>query len=314
MKKRTLGRTGLQVTELALGTWGLSGDGYGAVRTEDAEAVVTRALEAGIELFDTSDAYGKGEMEKLLGRLVPKDKGALIITKIGTDRDSTPPKKRFDTTFVRESFERCQERLQRDELDVVLLHNPSKKAMEAGEALELLIELKKRKLVKAVGVSAGSVEVARLAIQHGADVLELAYNVFQQKDLHELSGEIEISDLGILARSVLAHGLLAGHWSADVEFHAPDHRAERWSPQDLKTRIGQLDALRPLVGGAVASLRSAALRFVLSNMIVSSAVLGPRSVAQLDQLVKEGGFGPPYLKDTALAELSVRLKHAGIEA
>ena len=91
---------------------------------------------------------------------------------------------------------------------------------------------------------------------------------------------------------MLAHGLLAGQWSGDREFYPGDHRADRWTPAELGLRIGQLDALRPLVSGPVLSLRAAALRFVLANQLVTSAVLGPRSVAQLEQLVREAGDGP----------------------
>jgi aryl-alcohol dehydrogenase-like predicted oxidoreductase len=175
-------------------------------------------------------------------------------------------------------------------------------------------------------VSAGSVEVARSAIMAGAEVIELAYNVFIARDLHELAADLAESSAGVLARSVLAHGLLAGQWSAEREFYEGDHRMDRWTRDELKRRLAQLDTLRPLVSppsastsqssaapaASVPSLRAAALRFVLSNQLVSSAVLGPRSVAQLEQLTRDAGAGPPYLRDTALADLSARLRAAGL--
>ena len=161
-------------------------------------------------------------------------------------------------------------------------------------------------------MSAGDAAVARLAIEQGAEVVELAYNVFCAADLHEISGAVAEGGVAVLARSVLAHGLLAGQWSPEREFYPGDHRADRWTPIELRQRLGQLDAIRPVVSGGVLSLRAAALRFVLVNQLVTSAVLGPRSVAQLDQLVREAGEGPPYLRDTALAELSARLRAAGV--
>ncbi|HEY4116818.1 MAG TPA: aldo/keto reductase, partial [Byssovorax sp.] len=145
-----------------------------------------------------------------------------------------------------------------------------------------------------------------------AEVLELAYNVFVAADLHELSADIADAGAGVLARSVLAHGLLAGHWSGEREFEPGDHRRARWTPRELAARVKQLDALRPLVTGNVLTLRAAALRFVLANDVVSSAVLGPRTVTQLDQLTREAGAGPPYLTDTALAELASRLSTMGV--
>ncbi len=311
MRKRPLGKTGIEVSELSLGTWGLSGDGYGPVAEAEIDRVIDRALALGVDLFETADVYGKGTMEHRLGKRLPKE-GACVVTKIGTDLDAVPPRKRFDLDFLRPAFEHSRHRLGRDRLDVVLLHNPSMSAMRQDEPFDFLAELKRLDAIRAWGVSAGSAEVARAAIARDADVIEIAYNVFCAADLHELAGEASGAQVGVLARSVLAHGLLAGQWSADREFYPGDHRLLRWTAADLKLRVGQLDALRPLVTGNVVSLRAAALRFVLSNQLVSTAVLGPRSVAQLEQLVREAGSGPPYLRDTALAELSARLRAAGV--
>jgi aryl-alcohol dehydrogenase-like predicted oxidoreductase len=294
-----------------LGTFGLSGDGYGPVTEAEVDRVITRALTLKIDLFDTADVYGRGAMEKRLGKLVPTET-AVIVTKIGTDLDATPPRKRFDVGYLRAAFERCQERLGRDKLDIVLLHNPTMLAMSKSEPFDFLKELKRLGALRAWGVSAGGVEVARSAIQRGAEVIEIAYNLFVAADLHLLASEVVESGVGVLSRSVLAHGLLTGHWSAEREFYPGDHRAERWTASELKQRISQLDALRPAVTGSAPTLRAAALRFVLSNQIVSSAILGPRSVAQLDQLVREGCVSPPYLRDTVLAELSARLKSVGV--
>lgn len=298
------------MSELALGTWGLSGDGYGPVAESEIDRVIARAVELGVTLFDTADVYGGGTMEKRLGAGVPSY--ARIVTKLGTDLSTTPPRKRFDAVYVREAFERSQERLGCDRIEVVLLHNPSSSALATGEAVGVLKELKEAGRLRAWGVAAGSAEVARAGLEQGAGVLELAYNAFCAKDLHSITDRLMTHGVAVLARSVLAHGLLTGHWSAEREFNAGDHRAERWTRAELKHRLEQLDTLRPLVTGSVTSLRAAALRFVLSNELVTSAVLGPRSVAQLDQLVREAGSGPPYLRDTALAELASRLRSAGL--
>jgi len=280
------------------------------VAPAEVDRVIERALMLGIDIFDTADIYGRGAMETKLGKLVPRDRG-VIVTKIGTDLDAQPPQKRFEMGFLRESFERSRERLGHDRLDVVLLHNPTMLAMGKPDAFDFLKELKRRGMLRAWGVSAGSTEVARSAIEHDADVIEIAYNVFAAADLHLVAGEIAQSGVGVLARSVLSHGLLTGHWSAEREFNTGDHRRDRWTASELSMRISQLDALRPMVTGPILSLRAAALRFVLSNQLITAAILGPRSVAQLDQLAREAG-DPPYLRDTALAELSARLKGVGV--
>ncbi|HVY46785.1 MAG TPA: aldo/keto reductase, partial [Minicystis sp.] len=179
MRSRLLGRTGLTVSELALGTWGLSGDGYGPIPEGEADRVIDRALERGVTLFDTADVYGRGEMEAKLAARLPEGT-TVLVTKIGTDRDAEPPRKCFDPTFLRIAFERCQERQKRDQLDVVLLHNPSMSTLDASQATNFMTELKKRGLVRAWGIAAGRADVAREAIHQGADVVEIAYNVLAQ--------------------------------------------------------------------------------------------------------------------------------------
>lgn len=311
MRTRPLGQTGIDVSELSLGTWGLSGDAYGAVMEAEVDRTIDRALACGITLFDTADVYGRGAMEKKLGERLPPE-GVYVVTKLGTDLDATPPLKRFTAGYLRDAFERSRERLKRSKGLIVLLHNPTMVAMSTAEPFDTMRELKENKLIEAWGVSVGSVEVARASIAQGAAVIELAYNIYIARDLHDLAADLSESGAGVLARSVLAHGLLAGHWSAEREFYPGDHRAERWTREELRKRLSQLDALRPLVTAPVSTLRAAALRFVLSNQLVTSAVLGPRSSAQLDQLVREAGTEPPYLRDTALAELSSRLRNMGL--
>jgi aryl-alcohol dehydrogenase-like predicted oxidoreductase len=114
---------------------------------------------------------------------------------------------------------------------------------------------------------------------------------------------------------VLAHGLLCGQWPHDKDFASNDHRSERWTSDDLKRRINQLNALRPCVNGTtVTSLRAAAVRFALSSDVVSSAVLGPRSAIQLDQLLRDAGKEPPYLTQEALDALFIRLDNVKVSA
>ena len=297
------------MSELGLGTWGLSGDGYGPVLESEMERVIDRAVEVGITLFDTADVYGEGQMEKLLGKRLPQGKTA-VVTKIGTNLKEG--QKIFKSSFLYYAFDRSEERLQRSPIDVVLLHNPSVYTLKQDEWLEAIDLLKSRGQMKAWGVSCGSLAVAEKAIERGAEVLELAYNCFFFADVAALGEKMREKGVGLLARSVLAHGLLAGHWSPEREFYPPDHRADRWNPEDLRKRVEHLDALRGCVGGAIPNMRALALRFVLENDNVSSAILGPRSKAQLDQLVREAGRMPPYLPAATMTKLTGALGARGI--
>jgi aryl-alcohol dehydrogenase-like predicted oxidoreductase len=150
-------------------------------------------------------------------------------------------------------------------------------------------------------------------LRRGAEVVQLAYNLLHASDLHRLAGEVIVSGAGVLARSTLAYGLLAGTWTGGTEFASGDHRAERWTKPELGKRVDQLAAFRFLVRGDVTTLRSAAVRFVLSNTIVSSAVLGPRSVEQLEDIVREVGMGPVYLSDDDLMRIPRAAQAVGVD-
>jgi aryl-alcohol dehydrogenase-like predicted oxidoreductase len=297
------------VSQLSLGTWGLSGDGYGPVNEAVQDEVIHRARAYGITLYETADVYGRGAMERRLGKIFGADPSVTIATKIGTDLSSMPQRKRFDAAYLREACERSSERLARPKIDVLLLHNPAEQTLAQDEVSGALGELKKEGKLGAWGVSAGSASVARAALERGAEVLELAYNCFAMSDLDSLA--LSAGKVPVLARSVLAYGLLCGQWSETRIFAAGDHRAERWTHEQLRGRLKQLSALSSILGGEVSSLRAAALRFVLSNPLVSSAVIGPRNRVQLDQLVREAGQGPEYLPPSTLSRLKDQLVRVG---
>ena len=311
MRKRPLGKTGLFVSEMGLGTWGLAGESYGPVDEKDAEAVVGRCLDMGIELFDTADSYGGGRMEALLGRVLAGKRDVVVVTKGGTDRTTDPPRKRFDADYLKEAVARSRKRLAR-RIDLYLLHNPSLDALGAGDCVRAMEELKKNGDVAHWGVSAGSDEIARLAIDRGAEVIEIAYNLMQCVDLHRVAGDVMVNGTGVLARSVLDYGLLAGAWPKDREFPEGDHRASRWTKVELERRVEQVEAMRFLVKDDIRTMRAAAVRFVLANTIVSSAILGPRTVEQAEQLVREAGGALRYMPDEALAALPRKLSKVGV--
>jgi len=314
MRRRDLGGTDLRPTELALGTWGLCGDGYGPVPEAEQDRVIERALTLGIRCFETAASYAGGAMERRLGRLLAGVPEACVVTKLGTDREGSPPRKRFEADYLARAFDESAERLGRSTLDVVLLHHPALATVERGEATGTLTGLQQGGRVRCWGVSAGSAEIARAALARGASVVSIALNAFNSAVARALEDDLAAARAGLLAHSPLAYGLLAGLWGADRVFPTGDHRAERWTPEELRLRFRQLDALRPLVRGEVATLRGAALRWVLAQPAVTSVVLGPRSVGQLDQLVREAGRGPPYLEPAQLTALAARLRDVGVDA
>jgi aryl-alcohol dehydrogenase-like predicted oxidoreductase len=296
------------VSELTLGTWGLCGDAYGPVSEDEQERIILRARILGITGFETADVYAEGAMESRLGKLLGSDLEAVLITKVGTDCTSQPPRKRFDPHWLRERIDASATRLKRSAIDLVLLHNPSVQTLQRGEATGLMRDLCAGGLLRSWGVSAGSAEVAEAALNEQSPVLQLAFNCLWAADFNRVAERVREAKTCVLARSVLAHGLLCGLWPSDKLFPQTDHRAQRWTSDELKRRLRQLDALRPLLRDGVSSLRCASLRWVLCHPEIATAVIGPRSSQQLDQLVRDVGSGPPYLPEEMLSQLEMRLK------
>ncbi len=299
------------MSELTLGTWGLSGDAYGPVSEQEQEGVILRARALGVVCFETADVYAAGTVETRLGSLLNADPEVLFVTKVGTDCASQPPRKRFDTAWLRERVAASATRLKRGKIDLVLLHNPSVQALRDGEAVGTLRELCDSGLIRSWGVSAGSAEVAVAALDEKAPAVQLAFNCLWVSDFNRVKERLRETKTCVLARSVLAHGLLCGFWPGNKTFPVTDHRSQRWTSDELKRRLHQLDALRPLVRDNITSLRSAAIRWVLQHTEVSTAVIGPRTVQQLDQLVRDIGKGPPYLPEDSLTGLETRLQDLG---
>jgi aryl-alcohol dehydrogenase-like predicted oxidoreductase len=306
MQTRTLGSTGLTVSAIGLGTWQLSGDAHGAPPPGsqadvdlgiEADKTIARARALGVTLFEVSDTYGVSEgvgraphetMERRLGRLLEGDADAVIVARGGNDLAANPPRKRFDRDFLRISAARTAERLRRAP-DVYLLDHPQLSTVQSGEAIGALEELAKEGVIRRWGVACGDGDVAQAALDARAFVIEVAYNALRSRELHSLSADIRSQGVGVLARSTLAYGLLCGTWSPDRAFPEGDHRRERWSRAELTERLRQVAAFRPFVKDDIHTLRAFALRFVLSNGIVSAAVVGARTQTQLEQTVRAIG-------------------------
>jgi aryl-alcohol dehydrogenase-like predicted oxidoreductase len=222
MRLRTLGKTGIEIPELCLGTWGLSGDGYGHVDEADQNTVIERALALGVTAFDTSDSYARGEMETRLGRLLEPHAEAIVLTKIGTDRSVTQPVKRFDAEYLESAAQKSRERLKR-KIDVLLLHNPSSVALEKPHVAEALARLVEQGVAKAWGVSIGNAEVGKAAIERGAQVLELAYSAFHPQDLAGRAGASQ-REAGRARRAVGAFARTLV-WPMAEHQAIPDHRS-----------------------------------------------------------------------------------------
>jgi aryl-alcohol dehydrogenase-like predicted oxidoreductase len=313
-----LGRTAIQVSEIGLGCWSLSGEGYGPVPREQARATLDAALDAGCSVIELASCYGKKgeEIDALVGEAIAsrERESVKVILRIGVDRESEPARKRFDRGSLQRMLEASLSRMKLSSVDVVLLHNPLASTLERSfDALDALASLRERGLALAMGASVGSIDAARAALKQSIDVIELPYNVLAPRLLHALTPELARVGVGVIARSPLAYGALAGTWTADRPFADDDHRALRWAPEDIARRMRQREVLRPFVKDPVKDLREAALRYVLANPNVHCAVVGARTPEMATQNAAAADT-LPYLDPAIFSTLGARLEEEGIQS
>jgi aryl-alcohol dehydrogenase-like predicted oxidoreductase len=280
MKYRKLGGTGILVSEVGFGAWGIGGRTAGATSygdTDDAESLraLARALDLGITFFDTSSAYGSGHSEVLIGRAVAGRRNkAVIATKAGYDDWTKPPD--FSPGAVRRSTELSLKRLGTDYLDVLQLHNPPSEVLSRDETRQVLAALLDEGKIRSWGVSAknpaGAAEALRVA---GAPIVQANFNMMDVRVVTEgLLDEVARQGAAFIARTPLCFGFLTGTIDRSTVFADGDHRAA-WSRAQLDNWIdGASDLISAVsaVPGREAVL--SALRFCLSFACVSSVIPG----------------------------------------
>lgn len=300
--------------EIGLGTWGISGDGYGPVDEPTARATLDAALDEGCSLIETCDAYAEGNVERWIGAAVKargRDK-VVISTRIGIDRGAAPPIKRFTPKYLRAATEASLRRLMVETVDCLVLHNPTISTLTLGEAWDAMKSLKSEGKARAIGVSVSTIAQGAAALDLDPDVMVLPYNLYFPNVLHGLAGRLGGGKVGVIVRSPLAYGLLGDGWSASRRFSDDDHRAYRWGPADIAARMRQREELRTIVRGDIATLRAAALRYVLSNGLVGCVVPGARTPEQ----ARENAHAAdtlPYLHPDDLASMGKLLSGIGID-
>lgn len=294
MHERNLGDTDLRLSEITLGTWGLSG-AYGPIVDSLIGSTIEAALDAGITTFDVAPLWG--DMEERLGELLgASEVETKVITRGGVRLEEGQLQRRYDADSLKADLERSQERLRRDTIDIWMLHDPPIEALEADSPFETAAALVEEGGVTHWGVSSAVPEIAEKALEAGAKAICVPHHIFAPDLVEDLREAIDGAGAGVLARSPLCHGLLTGRWTEYRRFAADDHRNDRWSPQSLAIRVRQVAALRFLVKEQVKSLTAAALRFALDAPPVTTAILGARRPAQvrgLDDLVGQ----PPYMEE-----------------
>jgi len=314
MYTRRFGDTDLNTSAIGFGTWALGSDWWGP--HEDPDLLVARALELGITFFDTSDVYGQGLNEELVGGALARAGVARekiqIATKFGyvTDRERTSHTESerphdFSPEHTRRALEDSLRRLRTDYVDLYQLHNPRMEALERDDLFEELEALRAEGKIRHYGVALGPKigwrdEGVRALCERRLTSLQTVYNLLEQEPGCEFLELAEQHGTGIIARVPTSSGLLEGHLSPDSTFEGNDHRRHRpreWLTEGL-AKVAQLEFLQR---DGQRTPTQAAMQFILAQPAIACIVHTVTTVAELEEWA--GSTDVPELDASELARL-----------
>ena len=293
MQYRTLGRTGWKVSAISFGCWAIGGS-WGSVKDDESLAALQRAVDLGVNFFDTADVYGDGRSERLMAQLKQQRKEEIIIaTKAGRALDPHVAEG-YNRVNLTRFVEQSLRNLNTQAIDLLQLHCPPTQVYYMPETFGVLDDLVKQGKLRYYGVSVEKVEEALKAIEFpNVQTVQIIYNIFRQRPAELFFRQAQARQVGILARVPLASGLLTGKLKPDSAFAADDHRAfnrhgesfdrgETFSGVDYATGLAAVEELRTLLP-AGQTLTQFALRWILMDEAVTCAIPGARRPAQAEE-------------------------------
>lgn len=297
MQYRTLGRTGIKVSEIGLGSWELGGSyflrdrssagtdpaGYTDVVEQEAVATVHWGLEHGLSFIDTAPIYGDGESERRVARaLVGRSEPVTVETKLCVYAEDGRYRRAFSRDVVLREFEKSQQRLGVDVIDIDLLHSPSREEFGNGESLDTLLELKQAGKVRWIGISS-SYDVAHTLelIETGhLDVLQIPLSLLRPEWVDVLAA-CRRNGTGVVVREPLFSGYLTGHLTEDTVFSRDDQRSV-WGRERHRENVRRAN-LFTFLATEGRTPAQAALKWILSFPDVSVVIAGSSNRTELEE-------------------------------
>jgi aryl-alcohol dehydrogenase-like predicted oxidoreductase len=285
MNYRILGKTGVEVSEVSLGTWQLGGKWGSEFDPKNAEHILKTAVDNGVNFFDTADVYSDGDSEKAIGRFLKKCKERIYVaTKCGR-RLSPHTNEAYTTKALRSFIEDSLKNLKVDAIDIIQLHCPPTEVYYRPEIFDFFEKLQKEGKILHLGVSVEKVEEAIKAIEYpNVTTVQIIYNMFRQRPAELFFNLARQKDVGIIIRVPLASGLLTGRYTARTFFKPGDHRnfnregkffdkGETFSGIDYKTGLKAVEKIKAIFNNPD-NLAPYALKWILMNKDIDCIIPG----------------------------------------
>ncbi|HEY2672066.1 MAG TPA: aldo/keto reductase [Rugosimonospora sp.] len=311
MQYRPLGRTGLSVSEIGFGAWGIGASGWIGADEDESVLALRRAIELGVNFIDTARGYG--ESERIVGRVVRESRGEQIhvATKVPPKNglwpapDGIDPMVAFPGSHIRASLETSLRASGLDAFDVLQFHVWSDEWVGRGDWLETVAALKQEGKIRFFGISnndhepANAVELVRSGL---VDTVQVIYNVFDQAPEEKLLPACAEYGVGVIVRVALDEGGLTGRITEDSTFPDGDFR-NRYFAGDRRAQVRRrVEAMVADLGIRPDEVAETALRFTLSSPVVSTVIAGMRTVRNVERNAAVGdGRGLSAQRRAALA-------------
>jgi myo-inositol catabolism protein IolS len=322
MELRPFGQTGLDVSAVGYGCWEIGG-GYGDIETAEFERAVGRALDLGINCFDTAEGYGMGASERALAQALGNRRDeAIIVTKFGMNYRDKPNMRDSSRERVLASIDKSLKNLGTDYVDVYLVHWPDR-LTPFEETMSALDDIVRDGKVRFVGLSNFKLEEIEACMNlRRVDVVQYGWNMFDRRMQRDILPYCEQHGIGFMAYGSLAFGLLTGTFTEDMDFGGTDWRARQgnmgsikmfaslFGPEKFKDNVRAVEELRGIAARYGKSLPQVALRWAISHPAVSTALVGCRTVAEVEDNAGAIGWA---LSDDDIAEIDAIFARHGID-
>jgi aryl-alcohol dehydrogenase-like predicted oxidoreductase len=297
MKNRTFGRTGLSVSEIGHGLWGMGS--WSGSSEEQSLAALAESRRLGCNFYDSAWAYGAGKSDRLLGQAGKSGgAGTVLASKIPPKNWKWPAQGSLQDVFPLEHVLDYAGRIRAatglDTIDLIQLHVWNDDWLEDAAFARTVEALKKRGHCRHFGISIndGQPWNGVKAVKSGlVDSVQVIYNIFEQSPEDELFPACSENNVGVIARVPLDEGSLGGKMTLDSSFPKDDWRANYFTPAYLAQAIPRVERLKQLVPAGM-SLPEMALRFVLGQPAVSTVIVGMRSLANIRANFDAAAAGP----------------------